>query len=462
MRAAFSVEEPRSSALRALNYSPDVEVFRKKRRGLQSVRLGDLLADIGPSYRQIFTRLDCHPRHGVELLSQTDMFAAEPKGRVIRRDSMPEPDRHEIKRWQILIAGAGTLGETELFGRCILADVRHAEKFVGPDALALGFRDPGSDRNLFAYSFLASRIGVRAIRSASYGTKILGVRRDILSNLQIPLGDEETEARVATLIRTAVRERERYLKELLAARRPIEELPEMIEARGMCEERKARCVVWDAAMPTLTGWTYASTGGALGYLQKRWSARLGDVLEADGIFYGERSTRVSCQAPFGVDFFSQRDLFLIRSKPRRVVLPHHLPDFVFARKGSLLVAGRGTVGEGEIFGRVALVTESISRVAVTEDLLRVWILPTQRDVAYAYLSTIVGLRLLRSTAVGTKIFNMRPSLLRALPFPAPDSHIVDDVRRHVSAAISVRAAADAAEAEAIRIVEEEVLPAWLD
>ena len=60
--------------------------------------------------------VDCHPDHGVELVSQTDMFAAEPSGRVIRMDSMPMPERHRIHRWQILIAAAGTLGETELFG----------------------------------------------------------------------------------------------------------------------------------------------------------------------------------------------------------------------------------------------------------------------------------------------------------------------------------------------------------
>ena len=311
MRAAFAVDEARSSALRALNYSPEVEVFRQKRRGLRSVRLGSLLAEIGPAYGSVFTRLDCHPSQGVELVSQTDMFATEPMGRVIRRDSMPQPQKHEIKRWQVLIAGAGTLGETELFGRSIIADRRLAGKYVGPHAMVLDFREPDSDRSLFAYAFLAGRIGVRAIRSASYGTKILGIRSDILANLQIPLTTPETEARVAALVRKAVAGREQYLLELRAARQPIQKLPEMVEARGMCEERKARCVAWDSAMPTLTAWTYASTGGALGYLQKRWAARLGTVLEADGLFNGPRFSRVPCTSPHGIPLLSQRDLFCI-------------------------------------------------------------------------------------------------------------------------------------------------------
>jgi hypothetical protein len=47
------------------------------------------------------------------------MFAAEPMGRVIRMDSMARPERHRIRRWQVLIAGAGTLGDNELYGRSI-------------------------------------------------------------------------------------------------------------------------------------------------------------------------------------------------------------------------------------------------------------------------------------------------------------------------------------------------------
>ncbi len=462
MRAAFAVDRVRSTALRALNYSPEVEVFRKKRRGLKSVRLGSLLAEIGPAYGSVFTRLDCHPSQGVELVSQTDMFAAEPMGRVIRRDSMPQPAKHEIKRWQILIAGAGTLGETELYGRSIIADRRLAGKYVGPHAMVLDFQEPGSDRSLFTYAFLAGRIGVRAIRSASYGTKILGVRSDILADLQVPVVDERTEAHVSQLVRTAVANRERYLENLQAARRTVEGLPDMIEARSMCEERRARCVVWNSAMPTLTGWAYASTGGALGYLKKKWTRTLQDVLERDGLSYGERSVRIPCQPPFGVDFFTQRDLFLIRPKPRRVLVPVQAHESAFANEGSLLLAGRGTLGEGEIFGRIGFVSSSLKGIAITEDLLRMRTAREHSELAFAFLSTIVGLRLLRSTAVGTKILNMRPSLLRDLPFPSPPALVDKTVRHHVSTAMLARVTADAAEAEAIRIVEEEVLPPWLD
>ena len=146
MRNAFAVSSPNVTALRALNYAPAVEGFpcgkAESSPFLQDV--GDLLADLGPNYGSVFTRIDCERQHGVELLSQSDMFATEPEGRVIRRDCIPRPDAHRIQRWQVLIAGAGTLGENELYGRALIADRRLVDRYVGPHAMVMTFDSPGS------------------------------------------------------------------------------------------------------------------------------------------------------------------------------------------------------------------------------------------------------------------------------------------------------------------------------
>ena len=68
----------------------------------------------------------------------------------------------------------------------------------------------------------------------------------------------------------------------------------MVEARTMCEARKARCIVRNGALPTLQAWTYASTGGALEFLQRKWPGRLGDVLKPNGVFNGPRFVRIGC------------------------------------------------------------------------------------------------------------------------------------------------------------------------
>lgn len=462
MSAVFSVSALRFGLLRAINYTPEVESIRRHAAKAASVPLGSLLSSMGPAYGSVFTRLDCHPSQGIELVSQADMFAAEPSGRVIRRDSMKHPERHEIKKWQILIAGAGTLGETELYGRSLVADGRLVGKYVGPHAMVLTFKEPGGDLNLFTYAFLSTVIGVRAVRSASYGTKILGLRKDLLAELPIPQPSAEIVRDVASLVRAAAESRERYLTELRLARKVVEDLPEMQQALAMCADRQARCISWENEMPSLSAWNFASVGNALHHLSKSWKTRLRDVVPPHGIFNGPRFARIPCRAPHGVEFVSQRQVFLIKPVSRRIAHPGFAEDKLSVPQDSLLIGGHGTLGEGEIFGRVEYVSPRFSRTAFTQDILRIQPRRELSELAYAYLSTVVGFRLLRSTAVGTKILSMRPDLLLALPFPNASPALCERVSKHVRASLAAREAADQADREAVRVLEEQVLPKWLE
>ena len=56
---------------------------------------------------------------------------------------------------------------------------------------------------------------------------------------------------------------------------------------------------------------------------------------------------------------------------------------------------------------------------------------------------------------------MRIDLLERLPFPDHGELPVDEIKQLVLAAEAARLDADKAETEAIRIIEEEVLPQWL-
>jgi hypothetical protein len=460
MRSAFVVQSASHHALRALNYTPEVEAFRSK-SGFRHVRLGSVLQSMGPAYGSVFTRIDCERASGVELITQGDMFAAEPEGRRIRMDSMARPERHRVRRWQILIAGAGTLGENELYGRAIIADGRLVDRFVGPHAMVLTFEDEGGPLNLYTYAFLCSSIGVKAVRAASFGTKILGVRKDVLSELPVPLADDETMKRVSVLIRRAVEQRERYAARLRTARGVVESLPAMRDAVAMCGTSRARCITWDGKLPTINAWTFASTGDALGMLSRVWKGRLGEVIPETGLFNGPRFARIPVREPFGIEFMSQRDGFLMKPVPRRIAHPGFSDKQLFVPRGSLLVGGHGTLGEGEIFGRCIYVTERLSRSAFTQDLLRLQPVEGAGPLVFAFLSTTVGFRLLRSCAVGTKILSLRPDLLRALPLPEVSAPDAKRVREAVEESCEAREEAERCEVEAVRIVEQEVLPKWL-
>jgi len=460
VRAAFYADVS-PTALRALNYAPEVEAFRRRSRVSRCVSLGSLAANFGKAYRRIFVRQECDPKHGVELLGQSDMFATEPVGRWIREDGVRGIEDQRIKRGQLLFAGVGTLGETELYGRCVLADARLQGRIIGSDAVALTFAEPESNVAAFAYAFLSTRAGVRAVRATGYGTKLMSLRMDFLRALPVPMGTDEQVARVAALVRETVTQREAYAGHLREARAQLDEIPGFSEARAMCERRERRAIWWDGALPTYTAWTYASAGEAFASLARQWSARLGDVVEADGIFNGNRFARGSCERPHGIPLLSQRDVFMMRPIPRRVVHPGISERLLMAQPFTLLAGGAGTLGEGELFGRVEMVGEDWVSLAISEHLLRILPRREYACLAYAFLSSIVGFRLLRSTAVGTKILSLRPDLLRTLPFPSVGDELRRDIDRIVTSALRARANASAAESEAVRIIEQEVLPAWL-
>ena len=327
--------------------------------------------------------------------------------------------------------------------------------------MSLHFKGPEDDFSLFAYAWLASPTGLQAIRSTSYGTKILGLRKDLLSSLPVPIPPADVISCVATLIRECSEGREEFLENLHAARRLVATLPAMAEAHEMCVDRRRHSVVWTGPLPSLAAWNTASTGGALGYLRSQWDSTLGDVVQPDGIYNGPRFARVECEPPYGIEFMSQRDAMLIRPIPRRIVHPGFADRQLHAREGTILVGGHGTLGEGEIFGRAVIVHGRFAKAAFTQDLLRVVPKDGHGLALYAYLTTTVGFRLLRMTAVGTKILSMREDMLRALPVPEWPSGFVTEVGGLVRSAFDARDRAERAEEEAIRIVEEEIVPQWL-
>jgi hypothetical protein len=457
----FLVDQPRTGALRALNYAPAVE--RIRRAGSSSARpLHDIVKEFGPAYGTVFTRLDCHPDHGVELLSQSDMFAAEPRGRVIRRDSMREPERHLVQRGQILIAGAGTLGENELYGRSLLADGRLAGKYVGPDSMTLVLEEPNDDFSLFAYAWLASPTGVQAIRSTSYGTKLLRFRTELLRSLPVPLAPKAVVAQIASLVRKCAEQLESWLCELSAAREAINSLPEMMALNTAAPPKSTRSLVWAGALPSLCAWNYfAGPSNALARLRAVWTSTVADYLErSDPVNHGGRLTRIPCSAPHGVDFLSQRDVFMAKPIPQRIVAPRNA-EWVFARPGQLLMAADGQVTSGSLFGRVELADGGFVGSAITEHIMRLNPRNGLGEALAAFLSTETGQALARSTATGTSVPKARIDLLLSLPAPPPDHEALHDARRAMRRAVSRRLAANAAEAEAIRIIEKEVVPQWL-
>ena len=57
-----------------------------------------------------------------------------------------------------------------------------------------------------------------------------------------------------------------------------------------------------------------------------------DVVPRGEIYYGPRFARIPCSSPHGIPFLSQRDVFLIRPVPRRIVHPGFLDRMLFVQE----------------------------------------------------------------------------------------------------------------------------------
>lgn len=461
MPLAYISETVSPASIRALNYTPEVSRLRARTREAGVTLLGSLACEVGDSYAKVLPRIDCSPASGRELLSQVDIFAAEPRGRAIRHDLIPFADNITIREGDILVAGVGQIGESTLFGRAVIADKRLAGKLASGDVLIIRFPEADAVIGRYVYAFLNSSVGLRAIRSCAYGTSIPRIRLDLLSTLPIPIPDTSTLQSVSQMVQDSIRAREEFAESLEFARSAINSLDEVRNAAKASAVRQPKCIIWDKELPTLSAWNYASAGEAIRQLKTVWKARLGDVLEGKGAYYGLRFSRIACQPPHGHDFLSQRDVFLIKPVPRRIASPNVPSEYLFSRKGSIVVAGRGTCGEGEIFGRTAIISGEMADYALTEDLLRIAPRSGYSGLVYAFLSTSVGFRLLRATAVGTKILNLRNDLLRTIPIPELSSSQIAQIDEHIQSSIKARDLSASLEGKAVRIIEQEVLPLWL-
>ncbi|MBY0276576.1 hypothetical protein K2Z84_14635 [Candidatus Binatia bacterium] len=461
MRAAFVAPEIRSASIRAVNYHPLVERLRTTRAGLPSRPLKTFVRSLGSAYAAVLTRVDCAPGAGDELLSQVDAFACEPAGRWIRGDLMPFVDELRIERGDILVAGAGQIGPGTMFGRSVIADARLAGKLAAGDLLSMRGGGMEDDDLLYLYAFLCSTAGVAAVRACAYGTSIPRIRTDLFAMIPVPRASAKQTSRAATLVREAIAHREEYARRLGLARAAIEALPTVQEAHGMCADRRARCLVWDGSLRSICAWNAVSAGEALPFLQRAWRSRLADLITEDGLFYGLLRQRTPTTAGIGVPLITQRDAQSVRQLPTWIARPNVPDAALFSPPNSLVVPGRGTLGEGEVFGRPILLTPGLSVYALTQDLLRVVPRAGFTALVHLFLSTRVGLRLVRSAAVGTKILQLRLDLMRELPIPELSDGVAQKVGQHHEAAVEAFDRASVCEAAAVRVIEEEVLPQWL-
>ncbi|MGV9740628.1 methylation-associated defense system restriction endonuclease subunit S MAD5 [Nocardia farcinica] len=196
----FHVSGTRSESLRALNFSPRARHLMARIRDVPHRPLGSIcdngLLSRGPQFK----RIDASPDSGVRLVGQRQGFWMRPEGRWIALTNGEQQEDDET----VLVASVGTLGENEVYCRSIFATGAALSNAYTGDFLRIRSGDPAIS-NAFLFAFSRSEVAFRLFRSTSTGGKQQRLHDVFLSDLPIPLCDNESRARITETVRQAYR-----------------------------------------------------------------------------------------------------------------------------------------------------------------------------------------------------------------------------------------------------------------
>ena len=183
--------------LRALNFNPRFQRLCKRIKSRPWKKLADLCVPGTLKRGGRYRRIEAEPEHAYLMVGQKQIFSLRPEGRWIAKTGVD--DEVIVKRGTTLIAGAGTLADSELYSRC---------EFIWGDAEKQAYSElffrVQADEDVIPpgalYAFMRSETAFRMLRSISFGSKLQYPHPLYLPNLPIPYPKREIRERTHELI----------------------------------------------------------------------------------------------------------------------------------------------------------------------------------------------------------------------------------------------------------------------
>lgn len=179
----FTVNNISQITLNAFNYSKRIEKIRERVINNGAVFLRDILnEERGCFSSSQYKRLVLTSGKTVKLIGQRDLFTKYKEGKNIAK--MFVPQNESVKYGEVLIAGVGTMGESETFCRCEFAGKQLEGQCVAGEFIRLNTKSnwhPG-----YLYAWLSTDYGFRMLRSIESGTKLCRPIPKLLMNIPVP------------------------------------------------------------------------------------------------------------------------------------------------------------------------------------------------------------------------------------------------------------------------------------
>ena len=191
-----------TTTINAFNHS---ERIRKTKASMpcKTVFLKEVLVDGNTFSTGSFPRVEVKEGNGIMLINQKDIFDNIIKGKYISKRNVKVENL--VEYGEVIIAGVGTLGETETLCRTVFANEDLAGQLVSGEFIRM--KTNGKVPSGYLYAWLASDYGFRLLRNLQAGTKLCRPIPRLVLEIPVPIVDKETMEEIDNLVKDAYTKR---------------------------------------------------------------------------------------------------------------------------------------------------------------------------------------------------------------------------------------------------------------
>jgi len=395
---------------------------------------------------KLFTRIYCDEEYGLPYISSSEMSQIEPpvNSRFISKTLTVNINQYKIKRGQILVSAAGTVGS-------IVLATKELDGVAGTsDILRINV---DAKTNLgFVYTYLASSFGANELANLAYGAIIKRVRGFQLSDLKTPIIDHDNKLKMNELVLAALDNRDKANILIKQSRQLVlkhNNLPELLQIKKQTLFRITNLSEFTDDYRLDSHFYNAMAEEAaqnIQYFSNDFRKLKDDITEK--IYYLNRFTRTFVEKGFGIPYMAGKDIIKIRPIDVSYLsssVTQGLDDYRLKR-GWILMTCSGT-SSGSL-GSTCLIHKNYENWVGTHDLIRI---VSKHDFdsgyLYAFLSSDYGYYQTLRYKHGAVIDHLTPEQVAEVLIPIPSKVQQNQIGDLVRQAYDLRA-------EAIRLEDE--------
>jgi type I restriction enzyme S subunit len=364
---------------------------------------------------------------------------------------------------QILVTGFGTIGNTKLVNE-LSEGISYANNVCRIEASS----------NIpygYIYAFMSSKYGKSQLNKNSSGSVVRYIEAPGVKKTFIPIVSDIKLFESHNLILESSNLRVEANKMLNEVNKKIKKQLSLNDLNNSEYEsfgnsncnRKVSTFsrnINELNLETINAFNYSKK---IELLRKKFSGSnsrsLLSCLDEKGLFSTGSFKRLETVSDKGIMLINQSDIFnskiIGKNISRKFIGNSKLVDY-----GEVIIAGVGTLGEGETFCRVIFANELIENQLVSGEFIR---MKTNVDIPsgylFALLSSDYGFRIIRSTQSGTKLCRPISRLLEQIPIPILSKEEMDNIDFTVKKAHTNYYLSAIKENQAIDLIEKEI-DAW--